>query len=839
MMIVATSPPGSPRSAGLIENNYSRVSQLVDQTVEGQTAFHHFTQQGHVGEVLALATSTDVGYIISGGVDGTMRVWWYDEEESFSYQLHAVIRHNEKGLDMKEKSVAVTAVACAGEEGPAISGTDRGDLNFLCLSNNVAFVKRSLHEGKINDLSVVDTASNDAHHSAWLLGTAGEDRTVNLCRVSCVNGRSPFTIEVLYKGLHVNPVLEVIVSPDSNVQDHLCGCSTDAVYLWGPKGRLLAKVAEPEQDMRPLEHIQIADDWSLLMTLAGGVMCAWDLDDVLAQARKMSQDAGPSSPGESPNGASSKEDAGPSSLGESPNGASSKEVLAYNAVVARYDAFGATNMELGTTTRTKSGQIISMIGFQKCEMWSLSPSAEDGIPACGPTGLASRLVKPGEIQIMGDMVQKHRTSIMKMALDPDDGEVLITGNVEGDVLAWDIFGHDAGEKLAELRSVGFFEMVKPFIMVMIAFAQLTSFGFGKSVPYPPELDKARQIARASQLEGLDDQFHINKEAAFWVKSYGNLVMMFVYMGVVLLGVPSGLTTCIHSIEELESYQDEFRSGRTYGPSHLLRSFVQWMGRPIKLLIFCCSTILVVPMSKALAEAMHCVHEDGSPSFHLMWSSHEPSHVAMVPSIPCYHGRHRYLYLLGGFGGVLYLLLLIPYALVAGDVTYVQRSELFSPRHWRKNAERYATLLHKGPMHPKGKHAYVSLFLELIAKITMPVLAVLLVEVPREQMLGMSVIAFVQWSTINIWPPFVEHRVNVLMSATRLMTLLAMLCGWWAVELDDPSRTEPLVALGVCVLAIPIFAYCRRRSGTDTHNHLDVVDLDVSNSELVHTLELNS
>merc|ERR1719162_401915 len=107
------------------------------------------------------------------------------------------------------------------------------------------------------------------------------------------------------------------------------------------------------------------------------------------------------------------------------------------------------------------------------------------------------------------------------------------------------------------------------------------------------------------------------------------------MGVVLLGVPSGLTTCIHSIEELESYQDEFRSGRTYGPSHLLRSFVQWMGRPIKLLIFCCSTILVVPMSKALAEAMHCVHEDGSPSFHLMWSSHEPSHVAMVPSIPCY------------------------------------------------------------------------------------------------------------------------------------------------------------------------------------------------------------
>ena len=66
-------------------------------------------------------------------------------------------------------------------------------------------------------------------------------------------------------------------------------------------------------------------------------------------------------------------------------------------------------------------------------------------------------------------------------------------------------------------------------------------------------------------------------------------------------------------------------------------------------------------------------------------------LSYAPTVTCYTGRHRVLtYVLEG-ALPLYLMVLISYAVVNGDVEYVQRQELVSPSAWGRNAVRSSTL----------------------------------------------------------------------------------------------------------------------------------------------------
>merc|ERR1719316_764012 len=69
---------------------------LVDSgpAQERQPEMQHYMSAGHVGEVLNVDASDEMDFIITGGIDGTMRVWQYGEH-SETYQLTAVLVHDD------------------------------------------------------------------------------------------------------------------------------------------------------------------------------------------------------------------------------------------------------------------------------------------------------------------------------------------------------------------------------------------------------------------------------------------------------------------------------------------------------------------------------------------------------------------------------------------------------------------------------------------------------------------------------------------------------------------------------------------------------------------------
>merc|ERR1712032_982314 len=138
------------------------------------------------------------------------------------------------------------------------------------------------------------------------------------------------------------------------------------------------------------------------------------------------------------------------------------------------------------------------------------------------------------------------------------------------------------------------------------------------------------------------------------------------------------------------------------------------------LIFLASGLLVVPVSKMCAEAVHCVHTP------------QGAFLACAPSVECFVGPHRRLTMILAVLCPLYFFLLIPYAVVSGDRRYVQRHELFAPWLWRFNANRKATVVYLGPMHPHGDTAFRFLLLDLLAKISLPVVVIETASTPGLQ-----------------------------------------------------------------------------------------------------------
>lgn len=75
-------------SGTLLRKSRSCYTVLHDDSI--LDIYRHFTSRGHVGPVQALDATEEADYYISGGFDGTMRVWRYAEEYD-AYALAAVL----------------------------------------------------------------------------------------------------------------------------------------------------------------------------------------------------------------------------------------------------------------------------------------------------------------------------------------------------------------------------------------------------------------------------------------------------------------------------------------------------------------------------------------------------------------------------------------------------------------------------------------------------------------------------------------------------------------------------------------------------------------------------
>jgi len=214
---------------------------------------------------------------------------------------------------------------------------------------------------------------------------------------------------------------------------------------------------------------------------------------------------------------------------------------------------------------------------------------------------------------------------------------------------------------------------------------------------------------------------------------------------------------------------------------------------IDTLIWSCCTVLIVPMSISMVQAVSCAPDpDEAVPGRLL--------LNIAPEVHCFEGRHRDMVTVMLVVAPVFFFLLFPFALVHGDSTYVQRTELFSITAWRWNAIRKATIFHLGPFHPMADNVFASVCAEVAAKITLPAVAKL-ITVPLSQMkIATTMCGLLLLGTV-MWKPMIEMAWNVLLISLRLWTLCAMACAYLAVALDDPGRPEPMKALCACSVSI--------------------------------------
>merc|ERR1711971_691961 len=89
--------------------------------------------------------------------------------------------------------------------------------------------------------------------------------------------------------------------------------------------------------------------------------------------------------------------------------------------------------------------------------------------------------------------------------------------------------------------------------------------------------------------------------------------------------------------------------------------------------------------QSCAQAVDCVRPEGVPWWKVLLGNPDDNiFLAAAPNVMCYKDAHLKLFLILFCIVPGYLLILIPYAVTAGDAHYVPRSTLYDFAIWKKN-----------------------------------------------------------------------------------------------------------------------------------------------------------
>merc|ERR1712061_121887 len=114
-------------------------------------------------------------------------------------------------------------------------------------------------------------------------------------------------------------------------------------------------------------------------------------------------------------------------------------------------------------------------------------------------------------------------------------------------------------------------------------------------------------------------------------------------------------------------------------------------------------------------------------------------------------------------GVMYLLVLMPFAAVLGDMSYIPTKtfwDAFRVPPWRKEclwqqaARRKATDLNLGMLHPNPDHNFVALIFELLTKSGTAIWVTMTTNSPLPQMGFLSVVHTLMFAQSLLFPPVV-------------------------------------------------------------------------------------
>merc|ERR1740123_1984 len=146
------------------------------------------------------------------------------------------------------------------------------------------------------------------------------------------------------------------------------------------------------------------------------------------------------------------------------------------------------------------------------------------------------------------------------------------------------------------------------------------------------------------------------------------------------------------------------------------------------------------------------------------------YLAIAPQIKCFEHQHRLLVILVFLIVPAYLMVLIPYAVVEGDCSYVSTEKVWvgihqswkvvssyartgrSPfeswdeHYWVRSARRKATVLDKGFLHPNPQTVFTNLTVELFSKAFLPVITIETTRHPGWQVCLVLLVGFIMCYT---------------------------------------------------------------------------------------------
>jgi hypothetical protein len=294
-----------------------------------------------------------------------------------------------------------------------------------------------------------------------------------------------------------------------------------------------------------------------------------------------------------------------------------------------------------------------------------------------------------------DTQVKHHEFVVKR--DSEDNEaVLAIGFADGSCELWDLEGDDAGEMYADVRSLTHIEKLSPLILQVISFFQVISFAFGPSTTWREEIHRPVHIAKNVVLFNATMVFDIPSEVTFWPESIATVSAMVLFIVIGLAGVPERLKRTLNLAMHSRHYRKEEAEHNDQGWTHIGVSILRFIGNLVELFMWAFSTIFVVCIYKICVKCFDCIQaDDGDGTQLLSWN----------PGVTCYAEDHLVLACIIIGAMPLYFFVLVPYAVVNGDVDYVQRKTLFKPSAWRDNAVRRATLLDRGIFHPIQQNVF--------------------------------------------------------------------------------------------------------------------------------------
>jgi len=781
---------------------------------ESYSTWTHFTNRGHVGKVLCVASSDATDYIVSGGEDYTMRIWGYDTQADpsggpsrLSYDLIAVLLHDverhfesdicaeasvedtkrwsiktllgrstkeEEDTDVKRRGV--TAVACVGTRGPFVSGTARGDLFVLFLgfgdSEGCCIPQEQLHADRITEIAAPSGAGDVDEDSAWTLAVASADGTAKVLRF-----RGTDDVEVVTLGHDGLPVLGVRhVEGGGQDAASFVTYTERAVYIWNTEGicRLMLDDFGQSMSNLPAGGSTLVTDMAIANQESGSLLFVGTEETISVWGFQEGQLCGPH--GECPP---------PEPYDRSP-------------LVIYKDHTKSLGVD---QSRQSTDFLVELRDDYSCAVWNLK-GVKAGDLAIQPHGPAALLASEKRKTMLLDLQHSARVQQIHVARDPNNagGPCLISACGDGSLRLWDLEGVDRGEIYGELRSLRIAEICLPVILLLVPFFQVTSFAFGPSIKWRDEVRRPAHFTQKIVWGEFDYVLRLRRDLVFipMIEITLGLICFFLVMAVA--GIPDLLRHGIHLTQSTTAYKRERKSGakgllRASGKMTLLKRLLQGMLSAVGFIMLLCSTILVAPVFKICAQALHCVPEPGGPASEL--------HLAVAPQVRCHEGLHLRLTWAVLVLVPAYFLVLVPYAAVEGDIKYMKWGKLFIPQaYWAEAARRKATVVNLGPLHPNPGVIFRTLSLDLTAKALLPVIETETTRTPMLQMLLITAVGVGMYASSLCFPPRMDRMFVGLVQDTRLFTLCAMLCGCLTVVLEEGS-VVPVVALGVFAILVPM------------------------------------